>query len=247
MKTVISFVVAVFILSAPLRASDVSSLIKDLGDKDKAKDASKELAKIGKPAVSELIKACEGKDKNRKRYATRAFSRMGQDAEDAIPVLTVLINSKDSQTREYAVEALGNMSKQRDSVLPFLMTAAEKDSDKDVRKAANRAVKKISALVAQTEEQNAFKPASQAELDSQNQKANSFKEYEIFDSVSKGDSNKVKAILVAKPSLVNAKDNDGNIAHGQETIAAEEKNSPSKERVEEPKKKVKGDIVKCCG
>ena len=123
-------------------ASDISSLIKDLKDKESAKDASYELAKIGKPAVPELIKALESRNKYQKRYAARAIREMGQAGSDAIPALEKLIKDRDTQTREYAVEALGNMVQQVDQVIPILKRA-RKDNNKDVRKKAKSAIEKL--------------------------------------------------------------------------------------------------------
>ena len=123
-------------------ASDISSLIKDLKDKDSAKDASYELAKIGKPAVPELIKALESRNKYQKRYSARAIREMGQAGSDAIPALKKLLKDWDTQTREYAVEALGNMVQQVDQVIPILKRA-RKDNNKDVRKKAKKAIEKL--------------------------------------------------------------------------------------------------------
>lgn len=123
-------------------SSDIDALVKDLGNKEKAKDASVELAKIGKPAVPALIKALEDNDKNRKRYAARALREMGEDASDAIPALSKAIKDSDSQTREYVVEALGNMVNEAEQVIPVLKKAT-KDSDNDVKKKAKEAVKKL--------------------------------------------------------------------------------------------------------
>ena len=123
-------------------ASDISSLIKDLGKKDDAKDASYELAKIGKPAVPELIKALESHNKYQKRYAARAIREMGQAGSDAIPALEKLLKDWDTQTREYAVEALGNMVQQVDQVIPIL-EKAKKDSDSKVRKKVCESLERI--------------------------------------------------------------------------------------------------------
>ena len=123
-------------------ASDISSLIKDLKDKDTAKDASYELAKIGKPAVPELIKALESHNKYQKRYAARAIREMGQAGSDAIPALEKLLKDWDTQTREYVLEALGNMVQQVDKVMPILKQA-RKDGNKDVRKKAKKAIEKL--------------------------------------------------------------------------------------------------------
>ena len=123
-------------------SSDIASLIKDLGDKEKAKTASGELAKIGKAAVPALIKVLEGNDKYSKRYAARALRGMGEEASDAIPALSKALNDLDSQTRGYAVEALGNMVNEGDQVIAVLKKAG-KDSDSDVKKKATEALKKL--------------------------------------------------------------------------------------------------------
>ena len=140
------FVFVVFVLSIGISsltvASDIPSLIKDLKDKDKAKDASYALAKIGKPAVPELIKALEGNNTNQKRYAARAIREMGQNGSDAIPALEKLIKDGDTATREYVVEALGNMTQQANQVLPMLEKARE-DSNEDVREKAKSSIEKL--------------------------------------------------------------------------------------------------------
>jgi len=144
-------------------ASDISSLIKDLGDwnKDKAKEASEELAMIGKPAIPGLIKALSSKSRNRRRYATRALRQIGQDASEAIPALAKMLDDSDDNTREYAVEALGNMTQQVDKVMPILKKA-RKDNDKDVRKEAKRAIEKLkSKLIETTQNSEDGKSASE--------------------------------------------------------------------------------------
>lgn len=125
-------------------ASDISSLIRDLGNKEKAKDASAALAKIGEPSVPALIKALEGRNKYRKRYAARAIREMGQPGSKAIPALVKLLKEWDVPTREYAVEALGNMVLQAPQVLPIL-EKAKKDRSKDVAKKSKLAIEKIKA------------------------------------------------------------------------------------------------------
>ena len=132
-------------------ASDISSLIKDLKDKDSAKDASYELAKIGKPAVPELIKALESNNKYSKRYAARTLREIGQDASGAIPALSKLLKDWDAQTRGYAVEALGKMLQQAEQVKP-LLEKASKDWDKNVREKAKRAIKNLTLTRAQIEQ-----------------------------------------------------------------------------------------------
>ncbi|MFA5291792.1 MAG: HEAT repeat domain-containing protein [Phycisphaerae bacterium] len=146
---VISFLTVAFIVSTSALASDISSLIKDLGNKEKAKDASNALAKIGKPAVPELIDAMKGNNNYQKRYATRAIREMGQTGSDAIPVLEKLLKEWDTQTREYAVEALGNMIEQSNEVLPILEKVVHKDVDENVRKKAKVAIEKIKTLLAE--------------------------------------------------------------------------------------------------
>ena len=137
----ISFIIC-FSFVSDVFGSDIASLIKDLGDKKKAKGVSYELAQIGKPAVPELIKALESHNKYQKRYAARAIREMGQIGSDAIPAMEKLLKDWDTQTREYAVEALGNMVQQVDKVMPILKKA-RKDSDKGVRKKAKKAIEKL--------------------------------------------------------------------------------------------------------
>lgn len=159
---------AFFCLSSPVFSSDIDTLIKDLGNKDKAKNASIELAKIGKPAVPAIIKALGENDKYAKRYAARALREMGEEASDAIPALSNAIKDSDSQTREYAVEALGNMVNESEQVIPVLKKAT-KDGDSDVKKKAKEAVNKLqSSSSGQTDEngqsENPNTPSAQKAL-----------------------------------------------------------------------------------
>lgn len=144
MKKLIVILAVIAIFVTTLLAADISSLVKELGDsnKDKAKAASSELAKMGKSVVPELIKALQDGNKNRRRYAARALREMGQDASDAIPALSDLLKDGDTDTRGYAVEALGNMSNDANAVMPFLKKARE-DSDKEVREKAKDAIGKL--------------------------------------------------------------------------------------------------------
>jgi len=139
----ISFIIC-FSFVSDVFGSDIASLIKDLGDKKHAKNASYELAKIGKPAVPELIKALESHNKYQKRYAARSIREMGQAGSDAIPAMEKLLKDWDTQTREYAVEALGKMVQQADQVIPILRKAT-KDGHKSVRKKARSAINKLTA------------------------------------------------------------------------------------------------------
>ena len=148
MKKNFAFVAIISILIIALNlsafASDIPSLIKELGDqnKDKAKRASEELGLMGKPAVSELIKALSSKITNQRRYAARALRKIGQDAADAIPALSRSLGDSDSETRIYAVEALGNMIQQAEEVIPLLQKAT-RDEHKGVREAVEAAIKKL--------------------------------------------------------------------------------------------------------
>lgn len=132
-----------FTYSLPLYAEDTSSLIEKLKDKEKAKEASEQLAHIGKPAVPALLRAIEYGTKYQKRYAVRALRNMGQTAEDTVPTLLKLVNVSDFETRVYAVEALANMVNQRSVILPVLETVRKNDSNKNVHKVAEEAVAKL--------------------------------------------------------------------------------------------------------
>jgi len=148
MSTKRNILLAIFIVTvistSLIFASDISSIIGDLGDgnNEKAKDASDKLARIGKPAVGHLIAALSSNDTQRKRYGARALRGIGQDAADAIPALSKLLEDRDTRTREYAVEALGNMVLQAPQVLPML-EKAKKDRSKDVADKARLAIEKI--------------------------------------------------------------------------------------------------------
>ena len=146
---------------SPALANNIETLIKELGHKSKAKDASKSLAEIGKPTVPALIQALEGKNKYQKRYAARSIREMGQTGSDAILSLEKLLKDRDTQTREYAVEALGNMLLQAEHVLPMLKKAT-KDKNKDIAEKANRSIQKIQnsfgKLVANDDEKTTSDP-----------------------------------------------------------------------------------------
>lgn len=144
MRSMRSSLVAMVLLviSVSVYASDISSLIKDLGTKAKAKDASEALAKIGKPAVPALVEALRDKDRHRARYAARALRHIGQDAADAIPALSRSLEDPDTETRVYAVEALEKMIQQADEIIPVLQKAT-RDKRDDVRKAAEAAINKL--------------------------------------------------------------------------------------------------------
>ncbi|MHC4691656.1 MAG: HEAT repeat domain-containing protein [Planctomycetota bacterium] len=163
MKKLILVMNLMFCLSfgSPALANNIETLIKELGRKSKAKDASKALAEIGKQAVPALIQALEGKNKYQKRYAARAIREMGQTGSDAIPALEKLLKDRDTQTREYAVEALGNMLLQAEHVLPILKKAT-KDKNKDIAEKANRSIQKIQnsfgKLVANDDEKTTSDP-----------------------------------------------------------------------------------------
>ncbi len=132
---ILFFLAIVLAFSASMCAADISSLVEDLGTKRKAKDASDELAVIGKAAVPALIKALGDKDRHRGRYAARALRQMGQEAADAIPALFEALDDADADTREYSVEALGNMTEQASVVRPILARVTL-DKNEDVREKA---------------------------------------------------------------------------------------------------------------
>jgi len=146
MKKILSLLILVTCISFSSigRAADISSLIKDLGTKRKGGNASDELARIGTPAIPQLIEALKDKDRHRRRYAARALREMGQKASAAIPALTESLNDSDENTREYIVEALGNMFLELDAVAPFLKKATQ-DKNENVRKAAVAAVNKLAS------------------------------------------------------------------------------------------------------
>ena len=157
-------VIIVLAISTSLFASDISSLIKDLGTKAKAKDASEALAKIGKPAVPALIEALKDKDRHRGRYAARALRQMGQDAADAIPALSEALDDADVETRDYAVEALGNMTQQANRVITILQSATN-DKNKDIKEKAVLTIAKLTkALESQAAKDSAIKVVAQTNI-----------------------------------------------------------------------------------
>jgi len=125
-------------------AYDVPSLIDDIGSKNKlkARSASDKLAKIGKPAVPELIAALSDNNQNRKKYAARALREIGPDASDAIPSLGALLGEENAHTREYAVEALDKMPEHVAQVIPILQKFTL-DADKNIRQKAHKSIEKM--------------------------------------------------------------------------------------------------------
>ena len=137
---VLIFTSAIMAIAA---TSNISDLIDDLGNKKAAKDASEELARIGKEAIPDLEEALRHGSKYQKRYAARAIRQMGQGGAIAIQALSETIkHNKDAQTREYAVQALGSMHDDAKTVIPIL-EKAKKDSNKDVAKEARKSIDRL--------------------------------------------------------------------------------------------------------
>lgn len=140
------FIAILLVISLTCHASEISSLIEDLGDKEKAIESSQKLAEIGKSAIPDLIQALENGSKYQKRYAARAVREMGQDGADAIPSLGRLLKEWDVPTREYAVEALGNMYVDIEKVMPYLKQAQE-DSNNDIGEKAELLISRLRKII----------------------------------------------------------------------------------------------------
>ena len=165
-------------------AYDVPSLIDALGSKNKlkARSASDKLAKIGKPAVPELIAALSDNNQNRKKYAARALREIGPDASDAIPSLGALLGEENAHTREYAVEALDKMPEHVAQVIPILQKFTL-DADKNIRQKAHKAIEKMKETPGKSAPGKNVKPWSSIQSPLSTHK-------QIYDSYTSDPSNK---------------------------------------------------------
>ena len=95
-------------------------------------------AKAAIPAVRALLKDPIPEVRSKAAFALGGF---GEDAKAAVPDLVKLFKDKDERVRAEAAEVLGNIGP--DSKDAVALTAALKDRNKDVRKNAAEAIKKI--------------------------------------------------------------------------------------------------------
>jgi HEAT repeat protein len=101
--------------------------------------ASKELARIGSPALTPLLTALTArKDEYFRKLASLTLGRIGSSA---ITPLLNLMGDKDPEVRRYVVEALSALQEDRRALQAILK--ARKDPDEEVRAAAWRALEHI--------------------------------------------------------------------------------------------------------
>jgi HEAT repeat protein len=151
----------------------VESLIPILNDENPQVrlQAAKSLSKIGKPAVKPLINALKGDEGNIRRYATYALKDIGDSSvaenliealsdndwgvrkfaakslgdmqeEKAVEPLIAALGDDDWGVRVAVTKALGNIGDER-AVGPIKKARRAATGDKEYKKAANKALKKI--------------------------------------------------------------------------------------------------------
>lgn len=91
--------------------------------------------------VSKMVKALDNKNKAIKIAALKAVATM--KGEEIFNKLIFFLSHPDSEIRGYAIEALGSHANAR--AQDHLQHISESDEDKDVRKKALEAMKKIIA------------------------------------------------------------------------------------------------------
>ncbi len=113
----------------------IPGFLKSLQDKDGLVRvaAIESLAGIGAPAVPELVKLMNGKDKMRRFNSIVAVGMMGPDGEDALPALLETLKKKDAQYLKCdMIETIGRMKhKGKPAVIPLLKLL--NDPRKEVR------------------------------------------------------------------------------------------------------------------
>jgi PBP1b-binding outer membrane lipoprotein LpoB len=90
----------------------IESLIMLLGDEDIAtcRNAAKELAYIGEPAIPTLIEALSHQESRIRGNATLVLGWIGQPASDAVPNLTQALSDAHEKVRRNATFALGEIA-----------------------------------------------------------------------------------------------------------------------------------------
>lgn len=122
--------------------SAVPELIETLGDEKWSLrlSAAGALSKIGDTsAVPALIVASKDENRNVRYAAVWALGKIGD--KSAVPALIEALKEEDKNARQQAIRALGEIGDT--AALEALTCVAENDKDKDVRSAAEEAIKKI--------------------------------------------------------------------------------------------------------
>jgi HEAT repeat protein len=123
----------------------LGALLSD-SDTDVRRAAATTLGLIGQPArrvLPALQKAVKDPDKEVRGQAIHTIGKLGKDAAEAVKVLAEAVTAdKNTEVRLAAIQALAEMGDAAKDALPALMNATN-DPKKDVREAAQEAVKKI--------------------------------------------------------------------------------------------------------
>jgi HEAT repeat protein len=104
--------------------------------------AAKALAKIGAPAVPELIESLKHPVVHIRYRAAWALGQIGPDAADAVPALIKALHDKDNQVRELAAYALGEIGPQAQAAVRPLVVML-RDPASAVRKQAAASLRRI--------------------------------------------------------------------------------------------------------
>jgi HEAT repeat protein len=99
---------------------------QDLTMKDTAIDA---LARIGRPAVPEIVKMLDDPSSSVRVEGLRALARIGPDAADAVPAVLKLMEDKDEMVRKSAVRALGQIGAPAAPAVPAIIEILKEPPD----------------------------------------------------------------------------------------------------------------------
>lgn len=106
--------------------AEVAKAARD-GDPRVSYAASRVLFRIGKPAVPKLVDLLKENPGHYHTYALDALSRMGADAEPAVPVIAARLANP--QLAQYTVRPLGRMGPHALAALPDLLVMLNKPGD----------------------------------------------------------------------------------------------------------------------
>ena len=104
---------------------------------------AKDLAKFGDGLVSDLIKVFKESDEDVRRAAASSLGDVGPDARAAVPDLSVALKDEHCEVRKAAVDALRKIGPDAVAAVPALIEVTNKDTDADVRHAADWALMNI--------------------------------------------------------------------------------------------------------
>ncbi len=113
-------------------------------DREVRVSAAHALAKIGKPAVSLLIKALGHKNSDIRINAAEALNEIAELPPRAIHIILKSLRDKESEVRRIIVEVLGKNGHEDKDVIPALIKVLD-DKDSDVRASAAEALGKLGA------------------------------------------------------------------------------------------------------